>query len=642
MPGLVGLRDIRRTATAVATTEGKATRLEGTPLSILKDARYKKRDIVIFYGTQSGTANELAKQLSQEISQHFSKASLVADFRDYSCESLAEIPSSRLVLFILSTYGEGDPSENAIKFGDWLLDSRRSSTDSHLPNLKYSILGLGNSNYKYYNRFAVQVHAALQRAGATPILDLSLADDAQGLTRDEFSTWKANLFEAFVRNLGIPERRKPYEPLLAIVPSHSEEPTGDIYRPVGMQLGRGSSIPTVYSASVTSIRNVTPQAKRSTLTVDIDITNEPKLKYAVGDHLAIWPENAASEVQQLGEILGLNEAEMHRLIEIDPLDPDTPKPWSGPVTLHALFKHHLDITSLIARDTIKGLKQFATDPDQQVVLDKMVTEYRKLSQIRRMTLASILRSASSGTPWNIPLSWVIENLSAMKPRYYSIASTPAVTPRTISFTVSVKEIHLTSDALLRGLVSGFLLERQTSSVDTSLPATSPLTIWCSVRKSKFKPPVLPSQPMIMVANGSGIAPFIGFLRHRLRSFQLKGEVGKMMLFYGCQDETTHLYKDEFEEIGAAFGGKLKSVVAYSRKGQGYVQNCLSSCKSELEELLCDGKANVYMCGSTNMAKSVREELLGILQQCQQWSAAEAQGFEATQLRMMKWQLDVWG
>lgn len=560
----------------------------------------------------------------------------MADFLDFKCETLAEVDSAKLVIFIVSTYGEGDPPENATKFDHWL---QNSSDIKHLANLQYAILGLGNSNYKYYNRFALQTHEALQRAGGNPVLDLSLADDAHGLTREEFSLWKERLFEVFIQQLGIAECPKEYEPVLMVTPSDNEVVNEEICRPLSLETKQKAKSTETYSVLVKLVQNITPKSTRTILNIDIDISNEPKLKYSSGDHLAVWPENPASEIRDLSMILGISEEEMHRPVKISSRDCDFHIPWPHPVNFHTIFKHHLNIAGLVSRDLIRSLRQFTSNTSEQTALDTMAREYRYLCTTQRMTLASVLTSASSGSPWVIPMSFVLENMEYVKPRYYSIASTPTVSPRTISLTVAAKQIELGSQGVLHGLMTRHLLGMQ--QLD-SVFLSDQLKLWCSVRKTKFKPPVSPFQPMIMVANGSGIAPFLGFIRHRLRSFQLKNEVGDMILFYGCQDESVHLYKDEIDDALSIFSGKLHVVTAYSRNGGGYVQNCMQAHSANLRELLCNKNASVYMCGSTSMARSVRQELLKIIKQQEGWTESQAQSYEVSQLKMGKWQLDVWG
>ena len=104
---------------------------------------------------------------------------LSIDLSDYDSETIALIPESKLSIFILSTFGEGDPSDNTTSFWEWL---QKSSSDLRLPNLRYMAFGLGNSNYKYYNRVIDVVVEALDNAGAQRLMPVGKADDAQGAT----------------------------------------------------------------------------------------------------------------------------------------------------------------------------------------------------------------------------------------------------------------------------------------------------------------------------------------------------------------------------------------------------------------------------------------------------------------------------
>ncbi|KAL3464896.1 hypothetical protein BJX64DRAFT_286084 [Aspergillus heterothallicus] len=421
-------------------------------------------------------------------------------------------------------------------------------------------------------------------------MTLELADDAKGETQGAFTLWEVQLFEKFVQELGIPECPRPYEPLVSVTPANSEGDQALMYRPVAPRGPSKSAETVVYHTTLSDIQNSTPKSTRATLHVEIDISSEPKLKYDVGDHIAVWPDSPASEVGQLRVALGLTETDMHKAITVDQIDPNSPVPWPRPVTLHALFERHLDIACLVSRSLILDLKQFASTQACQRALDELVHNYKDQCLARRMTLASVLRYCDpTPSAWAaIPQSFLLENLLPIKPRHYSIASTPAVTPRAISFTVAVKDIQLTSGEQLLGLASGSLISVHDTHSRTS---QSSCGLWCTVRRSKFKPPVAPMHPMIMIANGSGIAPFLGFLRHRLRTFQLNGDIGQMVLIYGCQDQSMYLYRSEIEEIQQALGDRLRIVLAYSRQGGGYVQDQVAAQGSYLSELLCSEKAN---------------------------------------------------
>lgn len=64
----------------------------------------------------------------------------------------------------MATHGEGEPTDNAKKFYEWIIDTERSG--SELPNLKFSVFGLGNKQYQFYNAMGKRTDENLARLGA--------------------------------------------------------------------------------------------------------------------------------------------------------------------------------------------------------------------------------------------------------------------------------------------------------------------------------------------------------------------------------------------------------------------------------------------------------------------------------------------
>lgn len=84
-----------------------------------------KRRMVVFYGSQTGTAEEFAGRLAKEGARYGMKG-LVADPEECDMEDLPRISELEddlgdcLAVFCVATYGEGDPTDNAQEFFDWL------------------------------------------------------------------------------------------------------------------------------------------------------------------------------------------------------------------------------------------------------------------------------------------------------------------------------------------------------------------------------------------------------------------------------------------------------------------------------------------------------------------------------------------
>lgn len=74
---------------------------------------------------------------------------------------------------MLATYGEGEPTDNAKDFYDALLDE----SCPQFPSLKYTIFGLGNKTYEFYNAVANRVNERLEELSAERVVEIGLGDD---------------------------------------------------------------------------------------------------------------------------------------------------------------------------------------------------------------------------------------------------------------------------------------------------------------------------------------------------------------------------------------------------------------------------------------------------------------------------------
>src|SRR5690606_27686518 len=110
----------------------------------------------------------------------------------------------------------------------------------------------------------------------------------------------------------------------------------------------------------------------------------------------------------------------------------------------------------------------------------------------------------------------------------------------------------------------------------------------AVRQSsqKFHLPLDPAVPIVMVAAGTGLAPFRGFVQERAVQKAAGRKLGRTLLFVGCRGATRDcLYKEEFEawerdgvvEMRYAFSREPESERA---QGCRYVQDRLRKEKEE--------------------------------------------------------------
>lgn len=118
----------------------------------------------VFYATQKGTARRYAQTLASEaITRKLVSSSVAVDLKSYEPEDLPG--ENAVVIFVMSTYTDGQPTDSGKFFCSWLEDA---CTDfrvhkGFLSRLRYSVFGLGNSLYdENFNKVAYTVDKWMQ------------------------------------------------------------------------------------------------------------------------------------------------------------------------------------------------------------------------------------------------------------------------------------------------------------------------------------------------------------------------------------------------------------------------------------------------------------------------------------------------
>ena len=595
---------------------------------------------------------------------------IAADLSDYDPASIALIPKAKFAIFIMSTYGEGDPSDNANELWSWL----RSDKKVDLSNLRYAAFGLGNKNYNLYNRVIEVVTQALDQFGAKSLLPVGRADDSEGATEEDFMEWKESLFSMFHNDLHYEERHVEYEPTLSIVEDESMTsidchlgtpvPQRDIKKQVSV-----SSPIRPLSVKVSKELFTTPT--RNCIHMELDLNQYPELKYKTGDHLGVWAMNPDIEVERLLRVLDLQEKK-DVPISIASLDPAVKIKVPTPATVESLFRYYLEICGPVSRDTVLALAQFAPTPSAKELLTKLGKDREAFNShvaLNHVNFGRLLESAvQAGGSWrHVPLSFVVETLPVMNPRYYSISSSSIVQPRQAAITAVVSEERLKNSLQERvpGLATNYMLAVKQSLNSEGGPQPHPHglsyaldgpnqtledgKLQVHIRKSKFKLPTASTYPIVMVASGTGIAPFRGFLQERARLKTMGRDVGRMILFFGCRSaEEDFLYQAELVEFEQTLGDSLQIITAFSRQevnvdgSKVYVQDRIEEHFLSISKLLLESGAYFYICGSASMARDVTRRLGGCFEKENGWNEGKMRGWLKQQKTVRKWQEDVWG
>ena len=210
---------------------------------------------------------------------------------------------------------------------------------------------------------------------------------------------------------------------------------------------------------------------------------------------------------------------------------------------------------------------------------------------------------------------LVDGMDRLKPRLYSIASSPDFEPGMVHLTVAIVRYNH-HDRDRAGLCTGFMADR------CDIGETD-IGVFMSPTRS-FVLPEDRSTDIIMVGPGTGIAPFRAFLQQR----QMEGDSGRNWLFFGdWTEEGEYLYRDEME-AWRENGLINRHDLAWSRAGpeKVYVQHLMEQHGEEIWNWI-DGGAYFYVCGDKNyMARDVHSTLIGICSEYGGMSEEEAKEF----------------
>jgi sulfite reductase (NADPH) flavoprotein alpha-component len=337
------------------------------------------------------------------------------------------------------------------------------------------------------------------------------------------------------------------------------------------------------------------------------------LTYKAGDALGVIPENCPDTVAWILESLDASGAESVTLAD------------GATMGLHDALLRHVTITQATS-DVVKVLAAAASEPAEAEALRALLGGDSP-GVPEGHEILDLLKRFPSARP---AADAFVAALRPIRPRLYSICSSPAAHGEEVHLTVGVVRYLNPLGRQCKGVASTYLAERLRPGQKAKV----------FVHPSHaFAPPADPNAPMIMVGPGTGIAPFRAFLHDRAA----RGHRGRNWLFFGDQRrDHDFLYRDEMEKW--LLDGVLTRLdVAFSRDQQEkiYVQTRLLERGRELWAWLEQG-AHFYVCGDAKrMAKDVEAALKQIVAEHGNMSADEAAAYVASLAKSKRYARDVY-
>jgi len=599
--------------------------------------------ITIYFGSQTGTAESFAQDIEREGEEHGFKVHVV-DIEDAAEDATAELLADakrdengkNRALFLMSTYGEGEPTDNAVGFvrflkegigmegdifavnheeekksdeGDFVIDS------SAFAGLEYAVFGLGNRQYEHFNAMGKFIDLSVEKLGGERIVPIGLGDDDDDIEGD-FETWKdKNLWPAL--------KKKYIADDAKIADKGSDAKLPDCYHVVEyLDAPAKPDETSVHDAPLSSKNYFTsvdcpvtlkrelraPDDAGSTLHIEIDISGKgEEVKYQTADNLGILPVNNNEDVERLAKALGYDLLANFRLSPAPGHEKKQLALFPSPCSVHECLSKYCDLVGPPRRSELKLLAAYAKDPICKKALLRLASkdgkaEYKEKIVEAKMGIVDIVSKLCPSI--EMPLEHFISVCPRLQPRYYTISSSSTVHPQSIHATVSVLGETRKDGSSFKGLCSNYLADL----VDNG-------QVRAFVRDSTFRLPSDSSKPIIMIGPGTGIAPMRALLQERShQKLSQNLTVGKNILYFGCKNrDLDFIYSDElkaFEEDGVL----TEMHLAFSReqKQKVYVQHLVSKNAAETWKLMEEEGAYIYVCGGIKMGQDVSEALRKII------------------------------
>lgn len=513
--------------------------------------------LTILYGSQTGNAKGVASKLKEQAESRGLTAKLV-NMADYKPTALKK---EKFITVVVSTYGEGEPPEDAESLHEFLTTKKAPKLDG----VKVAVIGLGDSSYEFFCQTAKDFEERFNKLGAETIFqraDLDVDYD------DEAAKWIDGALDAFEPDLKAQQQASGGQ--VVAMPFGSAAPAASQYTKQNP-----------FAAELSVVQKITGRdSTKDVRHVEISLEGSD-ITYTPGDSLGVYFLNDEALVD---EVLTLTQIDASSTVKLGDEE----------LSIRDALIEKLELTQ-----SYPGfVEKYATATGNPELLKLVEDKAAMREYIEPRQIFDIIRQ----NPAQLEAQTLVDCLRKLQARLYSIASSQAEVEDEVHLTVGLVEFDAFGSEHLGGC-SGYLARRAEEGCKVKV---------FSEHNDNFRLPANDETPIIMVGPGTGIAPFRAFLQER----DAREASGKNWLFFGNPHFTQDfLYQVEIQ--GYLKSGLLTKVdVAFSRDQaeKVYVQDKLRKNSQEVFAWLEAG-AHFYICGDANrMAKDVHQTLVDIIKE----------------------------
>ena len=532
-----------------------------------------KPPVTIVWASQTGNAEGLAAVCAARL-QHAGHEVRLVEMDSFA---MSDLPKTRLLLALASTFGSGEPPDNGTSFWQLL----NASNAPKLTGVRYAVLGLGDSSYEQFCGFGRLLDARLSELGATRLCERVDADTDYESRAD---LWMTSL-----------------EPLLLAEPAgHGSAPAAALYT-------RKSP----YSAPLLSSRRLqTGPSNKETRQYVIGLGTSG-LVYEPGDALGVWPTNCPELVEEI--------------LASTALSADSPVPVKGlgELPLAEALLRHAELTR-IAPAMLRFVCELSGSAELAALLEPTRASELK-SWLYGRQIADLLRAY----PIRPAAAAFFAALKPIQPRLYSISSSSKAHPGEAHITVSTVR-YTCGERSRKGSCSSFLADR--------VAAGEEIPIFIQPNPH-FRVPADPETAMIMIGPGTGVGPFRGFLEERKatgatgKNWLFFGEQHEAVDFYYREELELLLREGWLTRLDTAFSRDQEEKI--------YVQHRMLEQGAELWSWLKNGAHVYICGDASAMAKEVDAALRAIIRQHGGMSASESDTYLKVMAQSRRYARDVY-